>query len=66
MIDWKFKEYAKPQGSSDGFWYDIDNGYIEPEKVLVDKEQLKQLEEALEIVMSFERALINNDLINEF
>ena len=35
MINWKFKENAELQGSTDGFWYDItDGGYIEPELLL--------------------------------
>lgn len=67
MIDWKFKENAEPQGSSDGFWYDItDGGYIDPEELLAENEQLVKLEDALEIVRSFEKALKDNELLNEF
>ena len=29
-MEWKFKEDAERQGSSDGFWYDlVDGGYID-------------------------------------
>lgn len=66
-MEWKFKENADPQGGSDGFWYDITfGGYIRPSELLKDKEQIKKLEEAIELVESFEQALIENDLINEF
>jgi len=67
MMNWKFKKDAEKQGSSDGFWYDITHGgYIKPEEVLADKKQLEQLEEALELVLSFENALNDNDLLEEF
>lgn len=67
QIAWKFKEDAEPQGSSSGFWYDIiDGGYIKPEELLADKEQLDRLKEALEIVGSFEEAMEDNELVNEF
>ena len=66
-MDWKFKKNAKAQGSSDGFWYDITlGGYINLEEVLSDKEQINKLNKALEIVKSFEEALENNGLIEEF
>ena len=66
-INWKFKKDAEPQGSSDGFWYDLTSGgYINPGAVLEDEEQLKKLNEALEIVESFESALKDNELLNEF
>lgn len=64
---WQFKKDAKPQGSSDGFWYDItDGGYIKLEEVLANKEQLLALKAALETVKSFETALSENGLIEEF
>ncbi len=66
-MDWKFKEELEPQGSSDGFWYDITvGGYIKPEELLEDEDQLKKLNEAIEIVRSFERALEDNELLNGF
>lgn len=64
---WVFKENAEPQGSSDGFWYDItDGGYIEPSAVLSDVNQIKKLQEAINIVRSFELALKAECLLNEF
>lgn len=32
----------------------MDEGYIDPEKILADKEQLNKLKEALQIVRAFE------------
>lgn len=67
MIDWKFKRNAKPVGSSNGFWYDLTmGGYIKPEDLLVDEEQVKKVKEAIEILWDFEEALDHHDLLNEF
>jgi hypothetical protein len=64
-MKWKFKEDAKPQESSSGFWYGINNGYVKPEEVIDDKAQLDRLNMALDIVRSFEQELENNDLLPE-
>jgi len=66
-MEWKFKKNAEPQGSSDGFWYDLTKGgYIKPEEVLSDTKQLKQLQEAIDLVMSFEESLEAEELLKEF
>jgi len=66
-MEWKFKKDAEPQGSSDGFWYDLmSGGYIRPQDILEDKEQLEKLNESIRVVSSFEVAMGNADLINEF
>lgn len=66
-MDWKFKKDVEPQGSSDGFWYDITwGGYIKPEELLEDPAQLKQLQEAIKLVKGFEKALEKAELIIEF
>lgn len=66
-MDWKFKKNAKKQGSSDGFWYGLtDGGYINPEEVLADQSQLKQLQDAVSLVKDFERAMEDAELIEEF
>lgn len=66
-IEWKFKKESPMQGSSDGFWYDItDGGYVRPDQVLSDPGQLKKLNDAIEIVESFEKALEKAGLLNEF
>ena len=66
-MEWKFKENAAPQGSSDGFWYDITRGgYIKPEDVLADPEQLEKVTEAVNVLESFEAALESAGLLEEF
>jgi len=64
---WKFKDDAEPQGSSDGFWYDLTlGGYINLEDVLEDKEQLKAAEDAIQLLSSLEDAMMENGVLNEF
>lgn len=54
-IDWKFKPDLKL--IEDDFWYDItDGGYIKPEEILDSIDQIKILNEALLIIMSFKDA----------
>jgi len=65
-IDWKFKEDAEPVADTDGFWYLlVDGGYIHPERMIDDKLQLEILKEAIEVVESFEDAIIENGLLEE-
>jgi len=54
MTDWKLREDAEPQGGSDGFWYDINNGYIKPELLLSDVSQIQRVNEAVDTLSSFE------------
>jgi len=63
---WNFKNAARPQGSSNGFWYDIANGYIKPEEVLADPEQVALVRQAQHTLQNFEQAMEAADLINEF
>jgi hypothetical protein len=38
-MNWKFNPNVEPQGSSDGFWYDLTSGgYIKPSELLADEE----------------------------
>ena len=48
------EEIAYYINEGDGFWYCLNEGYIYPEKILADKEQLNKLKEALQIVRAFE------------
>lgn len=65
--DWDFSKDAKPQGSSDGFWYDLtDGGYIDIKAVLKHEDQIKKLQDAIDVVHSFEIALEREGLLNEF
>lgn len=59
-MDWKFKENIDIY--TEEFWYDItDGGYIKPEEVLSDDEQIKKLKEAIDLVRSFEKAIDEKD-----
>lgn len=48
------QEIASSINEGDGFWYCLNEGYIDPEKILSDKDQLNKLKEALQIVRAFE------------
>ena len=66
-MNWKFKKDAEPQGSSNGFWYDLtDGGYVKPEELLEDEKQIEEVVKAIDLLESFEIALLNNDLLNVF
>lgn len=66
-MNWKFKKNAKPQGSSDGFWYDLTRGgHIDLAKLLADKEQLTAARDAVALLRSLEDALNEAELLNEF
>lgn len=64
-LKWKFKKNAKPQGEGD-FWYDLtDGGYIEPEAVLIDKNQITALKDAIVLIRSFQIAMSDAELLND-
>ncbi len=66
-MKWKLDLDAEPQGSSNGFWYDItDGGYIKVEELLTDKKQIQAVEDAIDLLMNLERTLVNAELLNEF
>ena len=55
-MEWNFKEGVEV--FTEEFWYDLtDGGYIEPENVLADEEQIAKLQAAIDLVRSFERAI---------
>lgn len=59
-IEWHFKEGASCY--TDDFWYDLtDGGYIEPEKILVNQEQITQLRAAIDLVRSLQRTVEARD-----
>ena len=65
-MKWKFKKGAEPQGSSDGFWYDLTKGgYIDLEKLL-EGEQLERAEKAVALLFDLEESLKDAELLNEF
>lgn len=66
-MNWQFKLNCEPVGTSNGIWYDLtDGGYIEPEMVLSDVNQIEQLRQAIALVKRFEEALEAQELLNEF
>jgi len=36
--------------SSDDFWYCLTNGYVDYESLLADKEEIKKIEDAIEVI----------------
>lgn len=48
------QEISSSINEGDGFWYCLNEGYIDPEKILSNKDQLNKLKEALQIVRAFE------------
>lgn len=66
-IAWNLRTDAEPQGGSDGFWYDITiGGYIKPELLLLNSKQVKSVTDAVALLLSFEQALEEAGLLNEF
>ena len=74
-INWKLKDLDEETKQEltyqiqdgEGFWYAITEGYIDPSKIIEDKEQLVKLQEALQIIHSFENVCeeIAEDYYNE-
>ena len=64
-ITWDIKENAKPQGGSDGFWYDITaEACIDPVEVLSNEWQIDKIKECIFHLKDFERTLRKNGLLN--
>lgn len=61
-IEWNFVEDPEDQSSSDDDWYSLCNGYIEPEAVLADEEQITMVREAEAVLASFFAALYEADI----
>lgn len=58
---------SDPQGTSNGFWYDItDGGYIKPEDILVDQERASKLNEAIKLLEDFRDELSDDEMLNEW
>lgn len=47
-------EYMNSISKSDGFWYALNNGYIDLNKIIIDKDQVNVLEEARELLTGLE------------
>lgn len=54
--EWKVK--GDVEVYTEEFWYDItDGGYLKPEEILSDQNQIKKLREAINLVRDFERLI---------
>ena len=66
MRTFEFKDDAEPQGSSDGFWYDIsEGGYIDLD-VLKDPKDIEDIQNAVKLLEDFKYALEEAELVEEF
>ena len=71
MPEWELFEDAEPQGSSDGFWYDLTKGYIDLEKLIKNPDHLEKAKNAVKTLESLQKALEQKaletaTLLNEF
>jgi len=66
MFIFKSQTQYNKYGTSNGFWYDITNGYIKPEDLLVTPEQIEEVKDAVALLEELEQALEDKDLLNEF
>jgi hypothetical protein len=64
MIDWSFK-VIDPLAVSDGFWYGINEGYIKPEEILDDEDQVNAVKEAVELLKHFEDTMTDQGILEE-
>ena len=66
MINWNFIDNPPDQSSSDDEWYALSKGgYIKPEKVLADPEQVKLVRDAQAVLESFFDALEEAEIRTE-
>jgi hypothetical protein len=56
-IKWKFVEDPPYQMAGDDVFYALANGYLKPEELLADAEQLQLVERAEDVLSSFFAAL---------
>jgi len=56
----------KKKITTDDFWYDLFEGsYINPRKVLANKDDVKRVEEAIKILLEFKQAGEDQNMIEE-
>lgn len=64
-IEFNFKEVEEPVRSDDP-WYDLtDGGYIRPEELLIDEEQIKKVQESVDILSAFLQQAYEKGVIEE-
>jgi hypothetical protein len=55
-MNWNFKKDAEPVVTGD-YWYDLTNGYLDLQQLLVNEDQIKKLQDAIKTIESFEKAM---------
>jgi len=59
----EFKKIKEPI-QSDDFWYDLfDGGYIKPEKLLKNKEDVAKVKEAMKVLQQFQREAEEQEVV---
>lgn len=56
-IEWKFVADPPDQTSGDDDWYSLNNGYISPDEILADQEQIQMVWDAQEVIEQFFKAI---------
>lgn len=57
----------EPVGTSNGFWYDLtDGGYIIPAEILIDKNRVKELNDAIKLLSDWKDELEEDEMLKEF
>jgi len=65
-LEEKYTEEALEGIGSSDFFYDlIYGGYIEPDKILIDKERAKKLQEAADLLFHWMNELIEDGILEE-
>lgn len=65
-MDFKFKKNAKAEiGTEDPFYALTKGGYLKPESVLADAEQVKEVQDAADLVEAFIDACYEAEVIEE-
>jgi len=64
-ITWEFKGDVETVVMDNDGWYSLCEGYLEPEKILADEEQIKKVLEARDTLESFFGALEDQDFYEE-
>lgn len=64
-IDWKFVPDPPDQTSGDSDFYSLQNGYIQPESILGDPDQIEMVRNAEQVLSSFFEAIRAADIRGE-
>lgn len=64
-MEMEIKENAEATATSD-FWYDLfEGGYLSPSKFLKNEDDVKKIEDARQLLMSYKRALMDSELVED-